>query len=112
MHRLDICRATGREFEQTREHDGRIAAQVMLDVARLPAKKLNWPTLIFDLTGIAGGSWKIGAGDPAATIGMDVLDFNIFASGRYSFAEARALATIRGNISAAEEALKNFLILY
>ena len=112
MHRLDICRATGREFEQTKAHDGRIAALVMLDVARLPAKKLNWPTLVFDLTGIAGGRWKIGTGEPAATIGMDVLDFNIFASGRYSFTEARALATISGNISAAEEALKNFLILY
>ena len=108
MHRLDICRATGREFEQTQAHDGRIAALVMLDVARLPAKKLNWPTLIFDLAGIAGGSWKIGTGKPAATIGMDVLDFNIFASGRYSFAEARPLATISGNISAAEEALKIF----
>ena len=33
IHRLDICRATGREFEQTREHDGRIAGLVMLDVA-------------------------------------------------------------------------------
>ena len=34
MHRLDICRTTGNHFEQTAEHDGRIAALVMLDVAR------------------------------------------------------------------------------
>ncbi len=60
MHRLDICRATGHAFEQTREHDGRIAELVMLDVANLPAKKFHWPTLVFELTGTAGGSWKIG----------------------------------------------------
>ena len=112
MHRLDICRATGRDFEQTQDHDGRIAELVILDVARLPAKKNKWPTLIFDLTGIAGGTWKIGSGEAAATICMDVLDFNIFASGRYSYTEARPLASISGNVSAAEEALKNFLILY
>ncbi len=112
MHRLDICRATGHAFEQTREHDGRIAELAMLDVANLPAKKFQWPTLVFDLTGTAGGTWKIGSGQPVATICMDVLDFNIFASGRYNYEAARPLATISGNISAAEKVLKNFLILY
>jgi uncharacterized protein (TIGR03083 family) len=112
MHRLDICRATGREFKQTKDHDGRIAELVMLDVARLPAIKNHWPTLVFELTGIAGGSWKIGRGEPQAVIHMDVLDFNVFASGRYSFPDARPLMSIDGNINAAEDALKNFLILY
>lgn len=112
MHRLDICRATGREFEQTREHDGRIAELVMVDVAGVLARKFAGPALIFALTGIAGGTWQIGQGEPAATIGMDVLDFNIFASGRYTYAEARPLATITGDVSAAEEALKNILVLY
>lgn len=112
MHRLDICRATGREFEQTRDHDGRIAELVMVDVADVLARKFNGPALTFDLTGIAGGSWTIGQGEPAATIGMDVLDFNIFASGRYTYQEARPLATIKGDISTAEEALKHILVLY
>jgi uncharacterized protein (TIGR03083 family) len=112
MHRLDICRATGRHFEQTREHDGRIAELVMLDVADTLARKFDGPALVFDLTGIAGGTWKIGKGEPVATIQMDVLEFNIFASGRYTFDEARPLATITGDVVTAEEALKNILVVY
>ncbi len=112
MHRLDICRATGREFEQTREHDGRIAELVMLDVAKILGRKYPDLSLTFDLTGIAGGVWTIGKGKSVATIRMDVLDFNIFVSGRYSYEEARPLATITGDIATAEKALKNILVLY
>jgi hypothetical protein len=43
---------------------------------------------------------------------MDVLEFNIFASGRYSFEEARPMMTITGDVSAADEALKSLLVLY
>ena len=51
MHRLDICRATGRSFEQTAEHDGRIAELVMLDVAKALTRKLEGKSIAFDLTG-------------------------------------------------------------
>lgn len=112
MHRLDICRTTGRAFEQTPEHDGRIAALVMRDVAKALMNKLDGRALAFDLTGIAGGSWKIGSGEPAATIRMDVLDFNIFASGRFSYGQARPKASITGDVARAEKALQNLLILY
>ncbi|MEW5873149.1 MAG: maleylpyruvate isomerase family mycothiol-dependent enzyme [Chloroflexota bacterium] len=112
MHRLDICRATGRNFEQTRQHDGRIVELVMLDVAATLARKFDGPALVFELTGIAGGAWKIGQGEPAATICMDALEFNIFASGRYTFEEARPKTTITGDVSRAEEALKNILVVY
>jgi uncharacterized protein (TIGR03083 family) len=112
MHRLDICRATGRKFEQTAEHDGRIAALVMLDVAKALTKKLDGQSLAFDLTGIAGGRWKIGTGETAATIRMDVFDFNIFASGRLTYEQAQPLAAVVGNIGVAEKALKNLLILF
>ena len=112
MHRLDICRATGRKFEQSREHDGRIAELVMLDVADVLAMKSNGPALVFELTGIAGGTWKIGQGEAAATMRMDVLDFNIFASGRYTYEEARPKMMITGDVSSAEEALKKILVVY
>ena len=112
MHRLDICRTAGRDFEQTREHDGRIAELVMLDVADTLARKFNGPALVFDLIGIAGGTWKIGKGEPAATIRMDVLEFNIFASGRNTYEVARPMMTIAGNVAVAEEALKNILVVY
>ncbi len=112
MHRLDLCRATGQPFEQTAEHDGRIAALVMRDVAKALARKIQAPALVFDLTGIAGGAWQVGRGEPAATIHMDVLDFNIFASGRYSYEQARPLMTITGEVKTAEKVLKELLVLY
>jgi hypothetical protein len=112
MHRLDICRATGRQFEQTAEHDGRIAALVMLDGAKALTRKLDGRAIAFNLTGIAGGNWKIGNGEPSATIRMDVLDFNIFASGRFSYEKARPLATITGDVAFGEKALQSMLILY
>ena len=112
MHRLDICRATGQAFEQTVEHDGRIASLVMRDVADALARNFSGPALVFELTGIAGGIWGIGGGEPAAAIRMDVLDFNIFASGRYSYEQARPLASLSGDVSIAEKALKNILVLY
>lgn len=112
MHRLDICRATGQAFEQTAGHDGRIAALVMRDVAQALSRLSGCPTLNFDLTGIAGGNWKIGKGDPAAIIRMDVLEFNIFASGRYTYQQARPLAAISGDVHSAETVLKKILIVY
>ncbi len=112
MHRLDICRATQRAFQQTREHDGRIVALVMRDLGfRLP-KQLGDRSVIFDLTGIAGGVWQVGSDKPAATIQMDVLDFNILASGRFDYAAGRARATLSGDVTLAELALRKTLVLY
>ncbi len=112
MHRLDICRAAGRHFEQTPEQDGRITALIMRDVAIALGQKLAGKAVVFDLSGIAGGAWKIGAGEPSATIQMDALDFDIFASGRFSFAEACSRASIFGDVELAHHALRNILILF
>jgi uncharacterized protein (TIGR03083 family) len=112
MHRLDICRATGRPFQQTREHDGRIVALVMRDVGRALHNKLGGRAVVFDLSGVAGGVWKVGPGEAAATIQMDALDFNILASGRFGYDEGRAKATLSGDVALAALALKKTLVLY
>jgi uncharacterized protein (TIGR03083 family) len=112
MHRLDICRATGREFHQTPEHDGRIVALVMRDLGRTLHKKLGGQAVIFDLGGVAGGTWKVGSGEATATIQMDALDFNIFASGRFNYAEGHAKATLNGDMTLAELALQKAMVLY
>jgi uncharacterized protein (TIGR03083 family) len=112
MHRLDICRAAGRAFEQTPEHDGRIAALVMRDAAAQLAPRLGGQSLLFDLSGTAGGRWQVGMGQPTAEVGMDVLDFNILASGRVSSEEGLARATITGDIALAKKMLQGLLILY
>lgn len=112
MHRLDICHATGRKFYQTPEHDGRIVALVMRDVECCLRGKLNGQAVIFDLSGVAGGVWQVGSGAAQATIEMDALDFNILASGRFSYAEGRAHASVSGDVALAELALKKTLVLY
>lgn len=112
MHRLDICRATQREFQQTREHDGRIVALIMRDVDNLLRKQLDGRAVIFDLSGITGDVWKIGSGEATAALQMDALDFSIFASGRFSYAEGRAKATVSGDVALAELALKKILVLF
>jgi uncharacterized protein (TIGR03083 family) len=112
MHRLDICRAVGREFEQTPEQDGRIVALIMRDVNEKLAAQLNGNSILFELAGPAGGTWKVGTGAPCASIRMDALDFCVFASGRYTYEEARGLASISGDVHLADSALKNLLILF
>jgi uncharacterized protein (TIGR03083 family) len=112
MHRLDICRATGRPFEQTREHDGRINALVVRDLARRLAPKLSRRALRLDLAGTIGGSWKIGEGAPAAGMRMDTLDFNIYASGRFTPEAAAARAEFSGDNDLAERAFREFKVVY
>jgi uncharacterized protein (TIGR03083 family) len=112
MHRLDICRATKRPFEQTREHDGRINELVVLDTAKKLKKKLNGRAITLVLTGIAGGKWKIGNGNPEAEMEMDVPDFNIFVSGRFSYEEGMIRARISGDKALIKYAFKDLLVLY
>jgi len=112
MHRLDICRATNRPFEQTREHDGRINELVVLDTARKLNKKLKGHAVTLALTGIAGGTWQIGKGELVAEMEMDALDFNIFVSGRFSYKEGLQRVNISGDKSFIENAFKDFLVLY
>ena len=112
MHRLDICRATGRKFEQTAEHDGRIAALVMRDAAQILSKKIGAGGVVFELSGIAGGQWKIGGGEPVTTIQMDVLDFNNYASGRMGYDDVRGKVSLTGDVKFGEKVLKNTMVLY
>ena len=112
IHRLDICRATGRPFEQTRQHDGRINALVVRVWPARWQRKLDGKAIALDLEGIAGGRWRIGDSDPAATIRMDTLDFNIYASGRFTYEQAASRATFSGDVEHAEPAFRNFGVLY
>ena len=112
MHRLDICRATNHPFKQTREHDGRINELVVLDAAKKLNKKLKGRAITLVLTGIAGGTWQIGRGNPAAEMEMDALDFNIFVSGRFSYEEGMKRARVSGDKAIVEHAFKDLLVLY
>ena len=112
MHRLDICRATNRPFEQTRDHDGRIVELVVRDVAVKLRKRLNGKAITLTLTGVSGGEWQIGNGEAVSGLVMDALDFNIFVSGRFSYEEGMKRASVTGDKTLVETAFKDLLILY
>jgi uncharacterized protein (TIGR03083 family) len=115
MHRLDICRATGRPMQVSAAHDGRIVALVVRDLARTLAPKLGGASVVYALSGEAGGAWRIGANpEPSATIRMDALDFNVLASGRMTADEARRRqgVEIGGDVRVGELALGQTSVIY
>lgn len=98
MHRHDIALATGREIIATPEHDGRLQALVIRDMARKLKNQLQGRTIDLLLTGKAGGAYRFGAGSqPDAIIEMDTSTFNRLASGRLPAEAALARATIEGD---------------
>jgi uncharacterized protein (TIGR03083 family) len=113
MHRLDICRATGREMVQTPQHDGRITALVVRDLERHLTPKLAGQAVVYELTGIAGGSFRLGENvSPTARITMDVLNFHLLASGRLKADELASHAKFRGDEHMARLALDNTHVPY
>lgn len=75
LHRVDLCRATGRVFECTAEHDGVVVA----DVVREWSTRHGQPYRLL-LTGPAGGEFASGiAGD---TVELDAVEFCRMVGGR------------------------------
>lgn len=75
IHRVDICRATGREVVLTPAHDGRLVA----DVVREWAARHGRPFAL-TLTGLAGGSFRSGEGGDE--LDLDAVEFCRALSGR------------------------------
>jgi uncharacterized protein (TIGR03083 family) len=113
MHRLDLCRATGREMVMTSGHDGRIVALVMRDLEKKLAAKLRTTSIVYQLSGNIGGMWQFGATvSPATTIHLDVLDFNLLASGRLAPEEVWSRASIEGESALARDVLNHTNVPY
>jgi uncharacterized protein (TIGR03083 family) len=113
MHRLDLCRATQREMVMTPEHDGRIVALVVRDLEKKLTAKLRTMSMVYHLSGNAGGIWQLGAkASPATTIQLDVLDFNLLASGRLTPQEAWSRASIEGESALARDVLNQTNVPY
>jgi uncharacterized protein (TIGR03083 family) len=75
MHRVDTCRATGRDMELTSDHDGVLVA----DAVREWAQRHGAPYTLH-LTGPAGGQWSQGTdGDRYE---LDAVEFCRIVSGR------------------------------
>jgi uncharacterized protein (TIGR03083 family) len=114
-HRLDICRATGREMILAAEHDGRIMALVMRELAAKIRRELKGITVGYELTGPAGGCWRVGSnGQQSATIRMNMLDFSRLTSERLTPDEVRSqsLADISGDAELASRVLDRTTVPY
>ena len=74
-HRMDICRALGREPVLTADHDGVLVADVVAEWSARHGKEFS-----LHLTGPAGGSWHVGEDGPA--IEVDAIEFCRVLSGR------------------------------
>jgi len=75
MHRVDLCRATGRSMTVTPGHDGVIVEDVVAEWARRHGEPYR-----LTLTGPAGGSYSAGQGGPAHE--LDAVEFCRIVSGR------------------------------
>lgn len=75
LHRVDLCRAIGREVALSAEHDGRIIADVVADWARHHGEPF-----VLTLTGPAGGTYGAGAG--GVELELDAVEFCRILSGR------------------------------
>ncbi|MGY1915315.1 maleylpyruvate isomerase family mycothiol-dependent enzyme [Blastococcus sp. SYSU DS0973] len=77
MHRIDVCRATGREPQLTPDHDGVLVADVVAEWAQRHGRPYR-----LTLTGPAGGSWASGA--DGEQLELDAVEFCRLLSGRDS----------------------------
>jgi uncharacterized protein (TIGR03083 family) len=77
MHRVDVCRATGRAPELTAEHDGVLVADVVAEWAERHGRPYR-----LRLTGPAGGRWECGEAAAAEELELDAVDFCRLLSGR------------------------------
>lgn len=79
MHRDDVCQALGRDFDAG-PYAEEVVAQVMLDLVAGPFWK-GTPVVVV-LTGQGGGTYRLGEGEPIATVQTDAVGYMRMVSGR------------------------------
>jgi len=113
MHRYDICAATGKQMIITREHDGRIVALVILDLARKLKNQMQNRTIDLILNGEAGATYRFGSGaQPSVSLEMAFFDFNLLASGRIKAEETARRTIVTGDQTEANWFLNQVAIPY
>lgn len=113
MHRADLCRATGQHMVLTPQHDGRIVALVLRDLARKLAGNPQPATVDLHLSSNIALAFRFGdKPQPEAEISMNLIAFNRLASGRIGLEQALALAEISGSTVVGRAFLANSEIPY
>jgi uncharacterized protein (TIGR03083 family) len=113
MHRYDICAATGKKMVVTPEHDGRISALVLLDIAKKLKGQMDQRSVSLQLTGEITGEFRFGRPSTLdCTLEMDIFDFNLRASGRITVEEALQRTVISGDRATGIWFLSNMEVPY
>lgn len=113
MHRMEIALSTSHPIERAADHEGRLTALVMRDLARRLNPVLASRSVVYRLTGPDGGMFRFGPSDgPATVLTLDTVDFHLLASGRRTAEEARALTRITGDQDLGALALDNTVVVY
>jgi hypothetical protein len=109
MHRMDICRATGKTLVITPGHDDRLLDLVMLDMAKALAGEC---ALKVNVTGALAASYRFGSDELQAELDIDFLTLNRRASMRITVEEALQDVVLRGDQAVAKAFLQNCEVLY
>ncbi|MBZ0291059.1 MAG: maleylpyruvate isomerase family mycothiol-dependent enzyme [Anaerolineae bacterium] len=109
MHRMDICRATGKTWASNPDHDQRLLDLVMLDMAKTTSAR---HAVRINVTGALNATYRFGSGDPHAEIDIDLFALNRRASARITPDETLELVQIRGDQAIARDFLRNCEVLY
>lgn len=113
MHRYDICAATGKKMVVRAEHDGRIVALVVEELAQKLRRELKQRSVLLRLSGEAGGDYQFGPGtEPSCSIEMDVFTFALRSSGRITVEEMAGRMRIEGDRGVADWFLANLDVPY
>ena len=113
MHRYDLCAATGNSMVVSAEHDGRILALVVLDLARKLERMLGTQSVDLALRGAGDPVYRLGVSDaPAGTITMSIFDFALLSSDRITVDEAGDRVEVGGDAHLARTVLENFSVPY
>jgi uncharacterized protein (TIGR03083 family) len=111
MHRMELALAADREIVRTADHEGRLTALVMRDLARRLTPLLESEAIVYRLTGPDGGTFHFGPDQPpAAVLTMDSVDFHLMASGRLAPGDARV--RIDGDADLAGRVLDHSVVPY
>lgn len=109
MHRMDLCRATGKAWVSNPAHDRRLMDLIVLDMAETMDGKY---AVLLNVTNGLNASYRFGSGEPRAEIDIDLTTINRRSSDRINAEEALDLAQVRGDRDLALEFLRDCEVLY
>lgn len=109
MHRMDLCRSTGRAWVTNPDHDRRLMDLIMRDIALNLRGRIN---VIVNVNGALQASYRFGTAEPQAEIDIDLFTLNRRSSLRITADEALDTAEVRGNRTVAQDFLQHCAVLY